>query len=82
MLVVDDSRTSRHRTAAQLRKQLLLVHEATCARDALALLEQHPAIRLMLVDYYMPEIDGISLVRMLRERYSKQQLAKIGRAHV
>ena len=32
----------------------------------------------MLVDYYMPEIDGISLVRMLRERYSKQQLAIIG----
>ena len=28
VLVVDDSRTSRHRTAAQLRKQLLLVHES------------------------------------------------------
>ena len=63
VLVVDDSRTSRHRTAAQLRKQLLQVHEANSARDALAQLEQHPAIRLMLVDYYMPEIDGISLVR-------------------
>jgi DNA-binding response OmpR family regulator len=39
VLVVDDSRTSRHRTAAQLRKQLLQVHEANSARDALAQLE-------------------------------------------
>ncbi|MDM5150097.1 diguanylate cyclase [Aeromonas salmonicida] len=78
VLVVDDSRTSRHRTMAQLRKQLLLVHEASHAREALTTLEQNPAIRLVLVDYYMPEIDGISLVRMLRERYSKQQLAIIG----
>ncbi|CAJ1828346.1 Protein-glutamate methylesterase/protein-glutamine glutaminase [Aeromonas salmonicida] len=65
VLVVDDSRTSRHRTMAQLRKQLLLVHEASHAREALTTLEQNPAIRLVLVDYYMPEIDGISLVRML-----------------
>ncbi|MBP8127545.1 MAG: diguanylate cyclase, partial [Aeromonadaceae bacterium] len=78
VLVVDDSRTSRHRTMAQLRKQLLQVHEATHAREAMVMLEQHPAIRLALVDYYMPDIDGISLVRMLRERYSKQQLAIIG----
>ncbi len=78
VLVVDDSRTSRHRTMAQLRKQLLQVHEASHAREALTQLEQNPAIRLVLVDYYMPEIDGISLVRMLRERYSKQQLAIIG----
>ncbi|MFQ2366421.1 diguanylate cyclase domain-containing protein [Aeromonas enteropelogenes] len=78
VLVVDDSRTSRHRTMTQLRKQLLQVHEASHAREALAMLEQHPGIRLALVDYYMPDIDGISLVRMLRERYSKQQLAIIG----
>ncbi len=63
---------------AQLRKQLLQVHEASHAREAMAMLEQHPDIRLALVDYYMPDIDGISLVRMLRERYSKQQLAIIG----
>jgi PleD family two-component response regulator len=41
--------------------------------------EQHPAIRLMLVDYYMPEIDGISLVRMLRERYSKRSPSSASR---
>lgn len=78
VLVVDDSRTSRHRTAAQLRKQLLQVHEAGHAREALGIIESNPAIRLALIDYYMPEIDGISLVRILRERYSKQRLAIIG----
>ena len=50
VLVVDDSRTSRHRTMAQLRKQLLQVHEASHARGAMAMLEQHPDIRLALVD--------------------------------
>lgn len=78
VLVVDDSMTARHHTAAQLRKQLLQVHEAGHAKEALAMLEHYPAIRLILIDYYMPEIDGITLVRMLRERYSKQQLAIIG----
>lgn len=78
VLVVDDSATSRHRTALQLRKQLLRVHEAGHAREALTALEANPAIRLALIDYCMPDIDGISLVRMLRERYNKQRLAIIG----
>lgn len=78
VLVVDDSVTARHRTATQLRRQLLNVHEACHAQEALVMMRDHPQIRLLLIDYHMPKIDGISLVRRLRERYNKQQLAIIG----
>jgi response regulator RpfG family c-di-GMP phosphodiesterase len=42
--------------------------EASNGREALSILERHPAT-LVLTDLHMPELDGIGLLRELRMRY-------------
>jgi len=67
-LVVDDSSTTRK----ILRKTLLdlgfAVREAGNGREALALLAREPSpISLSLVDWNMPEMDGLELLKRLRK---------------
>jgi diguanylate cyclase (GGDEF)-like protein len=59
---------------AQYRYPILL---ATNGREALTLLEQHPDTALVLTDYHMPEMDGLGLVRGIRRRYRREELAII-----
>ncbi|WP_042011536.1 diguanylate cyclase [Aeromonas fluvialis] len=77
-MVVDDSMMSRHHIANLLRRQLLTVFEAESGQQALQLLREHPAIRLIVTDYLMPQMDGIELIRRLRELFDKQSLAILG----
>ncbi|MGL5325083.1 MAG: diguanylate cyclase, partial [Aeromonas sp.] len=78
VMVVEDSMMSRHHIANLLRRQLLTVFEAESGQQALQLLREHPAIRLIVTDYLMPQMDGIELVRQLRDLYDKQSLAILG----
>ncbi|TNH91254.1 diguanylate cyclase [Aeromonas sobria] len=78
VMVVDDSILSRHYIANHLRRQLLTVWEAESGQQALDLLKEHPAIRLIVTDYLMPHMDGIELVRRLRDQFDKQSLAILG----
>ncbi|WNM62941.1 response regulator [Candidatus Nitrospira neomarina] len=41
--------------------------EAANGREALALIQQHPSIRLILSDYLMPEMNGLQLLHVLRQ---------------
>jgi diguanylate cyclase (GGDEF)-like protein len=77
-LVVEDSTTMRRQLAALLT--LSGFHVLTAA-DGVAGLEQmraHPAIRLVLVDYAMPRLDGIEMIRELRRHHPREDLAIIG----
>jgi len=78
VMVVDDSMLSRHHIANLLRRQLLTVFEADSGQQALQLFKEHPAIRLIVTDYLMPQMDGIELVRRLRDLFDKQSLAILG----
>ncbi|MCF5891232.1 diguanylate cyclase [Aeromonas veronii] len=78
VMVVDDSMMSRHHIANLLRRQLLTVFEAESGQQALQLLREHPTIRLIVTDYLMPQMDGIELVRRLRDIFDKQSLAILG----
>ncbi|EKP0308167.1 diguanylate cyclase [Aeromonas veronii] len=78
VMVVDDSMMSRHHIANLLHRQLLTVFEAESGQQALQLLREHPAIRLIVTDYLMPQMDGIELVRRLRDLFDKQSLAILG----
>jgi len=68
VLIVDDSRTIR----SILRKSLLAlgfeVSEACHGLEGLQVLEKSGPFNLVLVDWTMPEMDGLEFVHAVRER--------------
>lgn len=72
ILLVEDSAPNR-----KLYGQLIgsLGHIPFCARDGvrgLAAYEDNPDIACIITDCQMPEMDGPTMVRALRERYGKE----------
>lgn len=78
ILVVDDSATFRSYVVELLRRRRYTVFQASGGDEALALLEHHPDIKLMIVDYSMPDMDGFHLIRTVRRTRGKDSLAIIG----
>ena len=67
-LVVDDSRAMRMILARTLREVGYEVREAANGREALkAIAEEKNAVKLALVDWNMPEINGLELLQRIRE---------------
>jgi len=65
-LVVDDSNIIRKILTAYLRKMGFEVTVAVNGRDGLEKLKQMEAIDVVLVDWNMPETDGIAFIRAVR----------------
>ena len=65
-LVIDDSRTVRIIIGQILREVGLEVLEASDGLEALEQLKQNPDVKLMLVDWNMPQMNGYDLVRAVR----------------
>ncbi len=78
VLVADDSNASRQVIKGMLSLQGLQVETAHNGQEALALLRQHPDIKLALVDYNMPLVDGFGFVMEARRMLGKERLAIIG----
>jgi diguanylate cyclase (GGDEF)-like protein len=78
VLVVDDSASVRLFIMNLLRLRNFKAFEAENGERALELLDKHPDIKLVIVDYYMPGMDGFELTRRIRTRYSREKLAIIG----
>lgn len=78
VLVVEDSRSARSNVRQLLELQMLQVFEAEDGLEALACLEQHPDIVLILTDYNMPNMDGFQLIRKIRAKRDKDAIALIG----
>ena len=66
VLVVDDSRAMRSILSHILRQLGCEVSEACNGRDALGRLGQLDRVDLALVDWNMPELNGIEFVRQVR----------------
>jgi len=72
LLICDDHppiRSAVTHIAKELNKDIEVV-EAGNAVEALALLEQHPDIELMLLDLYMPGMNGLDLLSELKHRHA------------
>jgi two-component system chemotaxis response regulator CheY len=67
-LVVDDSRAVRMILARTLKELGYEVREASNGREALEVIEaEKSAVKLVLADWNMPEINGLELLKRLRQ---------------
>jgi two-component system chemotaxis response regulator CheY len=68
-LVVDDSRAIRMILGKILKGLGFEVLEAANGREALAMIEVHrTAVKLVLADWNMPELNGMELLKQLRRK--------------
>jgi two-component system chemotaxis response regulator CheY len=66
VLTVDDSKTMREMVSYTLRTAGFTVSEAEDGQAALASLKSNP-VDLIITDLNMPKMDGVSLIRQLRQ---------------
>ncbi|SDL03938.1 response regulator receiver modulated diguanylate cyclase [Maridesulfovibrio ferrireducens] len=78
VLVVDDSSTSRNLCRALLDVCNFQVIEAVNGQEGLDLINSDNEIRLVIADHYMPIMDGLTLVKEIRRKFSKSALPIIG----
>ena len=78
-LVLDDSRAMRMILTRILREVGFEVAEAADGREGLAQLERGPVPDLALIDWNMPEMDGLSFVKEVRQhdRYAGMMLMMV-----
>ncbi len=68
-LIVDDSRAVRMILARTLKELGFEVREAANGREALEVIEtEKTAVSLVLADWNMPEVNGLELLKRLRQK--------------
>ncbi|MDQ6999113.1 MAG: diguanylate cyclase [Mariprofundus sp.] len=77
-LVVDDSSMCRKRVANKLNRAMLKTHEAATAENALIMLNEQEGIRLVMIDYNLPAMNGFELCKRLRDMPNHKDLIIIG----
>jgi diguanylate cyclase (GGDEF)-like protein len=78
ILIVDDSKPTREYIGDLLRSYQFQVEEAINGKQGLAKLESTPDIRMVITDFYMPEMDGVEMVKRMRLTHHQDRLAIIG----
>lgn len=78
VLIVDDSPSFRAYIKTILLTQKLQVIETESGEAALQAIEQQRDISVVIADYDMPDMDGISLCMKLRSNFPSTKLAIIG----
>ncbi|MDC0933771.1 diguanylate cyclase [Arcobacteraceae bacterium] len=77
ILVIDDSKTFAAKMQGLCLKYNLKVIVNYSAKDALQTIQERPNIKLILVDYMMPEMNGLEFTKELRKSYKKDEVAVI-----
>lgn len=78
VLIIDDSPSIQQVTGAYLKKQFLNVNYASNGEEGLSILNQHPEIKLVLVDAEMPLMDGLTFTAKARQIKNQNKLCIIG----
>ncbi|HIP55922.1 MAG TPA: diguanylate cyclase [Arcobacter sp.] len=77
VLVIDDSKTFAAKMQALCIKYNLKTIVNYSAIEALETVKQRPNIKLILVDYMMPKMDGLEFTMKLRKDFKKDEIALI-----
>jgi putative two-component system response regulator len=78
ILIVDDSMTYRYYLKHNLKMHNFVIIEASDGAEALRKLKhENGDIDLVIVDYYMPIMDGLEFTRKARKLYTKKELSII-----
>ena len=78
VLVVDDSAAARELQSSLLRAHRFQVFLAADGAEALQVLAEHPDTTLVITDYEMPTMDGITLAMRIRESHGADEIAIVG----
>jgi len=78
VLVVDDSKVAQFVIARELSLQKFDVIQVDDGAKALQAVKANSDIKLVLVDYQMQYVDGVSFVKQTRSLYAKDQMLIIG----
>ena len=76
ILVVDDNAMNRELLIEELTHRGYRVIAASSGQDALALLEKMP-VHLVILDVMMPQVDGLTVLRTIRESHGIAELPVI-----
>jgi diguanylate cyclase (GGDEF)-like protein len=74
VLVVDDSIVFRNQMSKMLQNLFFEVISVAHGEEALAMLDIHPNISLVLTDYHMPVMNGLELTYEIRKKYQKSEI--------
>lgn len=78
LLLVDDDVTFSNVIKSSLEKEGYMVHAAHHARDAMRFLNEHyREVEVMLLDWSMPDISGIELLRTMKRNKSYEDIQVI-----
>lgn len=80
ILVVDGSEHYRMMISELLYVQKYRVVTAKNATTALKIIEQYPEIKLVITEYYLPDMDGWMFCQKARENFTHEELSIIGLA--
>ena len=76
ILVVDDSQTMRQMIVFTLHNAQFETVEACDGVEAVEWVQKNPPVNLVLLDVNMPNMNGIELIKKLRERASYRFICK------
>ncbi len=77
VLVVEDNLTDLKTMIHYLKIMCFQTRETTTGAETLKILFKEPDIKLLLLDYYLPDKDAFELITQIRQRFKKDQLSII-----
>ena len=78
VLIIDDSVTVRNRLRYFLQSQMFEVLSASEPLEAFETIEKNSDIKIIITDYYMPNLNGVEFLKIIRRNFSKNKIAVVG----